>query len=137
MKIEARNVGNYETVWVCDYRRPDLNKKAIRSVKPTLCKVVPKEQVSKSIYYSEYALLEIGRNGPTKKVISIFDNTGFRTLSGTPLNIFDNEDECIAEWNRQVMTVINDWEKKLETAEQSIRNEIYELDKSLMGSLEL
>ena len=32
---------------------------------------------------------------PSKsKIISIFDNTGYRSFAGIPIQIFDNEKEC-------------------------------------------
>lgn len=110
-KIDVKDISsgsmNGELVWVCDYRRPDLHKKAARNVPVQKVLVVSSDDLNQKIYYSNSAFLKLNKNGlATKQVVKLFDNTGFRTYAGVPLNVFDNESECVACWNRQIGDVV-------------------------------
>lgn len=84
-----------EIVWVCDYRHDDIAHKAIRHVPPQAVLVRPNLETSQRIYYSESHFAPLNAKGqPLAKVIALFDNTGYRSISGTPVQVFDNEAEC-------------------------------------------
>jgi hypothetical protein len=112
MKIETKKIreGSMigEKVWICDYRRPDLNKKPIRNIAPTLCVICSNSDLpkNKTIYYSKTHFKPISTKGAVlNRVISPVDNTGFRLFHGVELNVFDNEDECKKYFFAQCMEV--------------------------------
>lgn len=136
MEIDVKTIINDKSkagqiFWVCDYRRPDINKKPIRSVKPTRAMLVSSENAKKRIYYSLLYFSEIGKDGNYKKssVISIFDNTGYRTYKGEPLAVFDNKTECINFYNKQCDDVISKLKEKRRTALSDIDTEIKNTEK--------
>ena len=43
-----------------------------------------------------------------RKIISVFDNTGYRLSCGTPLNIFTTESEATESYNLQRTKIKND-----------------------------
>ena len=98
-----------DIVWICHYHRPDMEKKALRNVPPTKVivrdnSVLPK---NKTVYYSKSHFSPLSKKGePTAKVISPVDNTGYRSRCGSMLYVFDNEIECVAEWNKQLLNHI-------------------------------
>lgn len=108
MKVEASEVAkgmlNGRTLWVCDYRYNDITDKPIRSIVPT--KVIVKSNTelpkNKSIYYSDSHFVKMSGEKETSTIIPLFDNTGYRSRTGTPLNIFTEEDECKKFFNRQL-----------------------------------
>jgi len=105
-----------QKVWICDYRQPDLDKKAIRHVPPTEVFIVSNAEntTNKRIYYSETHFRPIGKNGePSSKMIGIFDNTGYRSFAGTPLHVFDNKDECVEFYNDQADKIISAIDDKI------------------------
>lgn len=97
---------NGETVWVCRYRRPDLNKKPLRNLPPTRVIVRCNSELPKNkrVYYSESHFSPVKENGTVvkSKVISPVDNTGYRFFPGDPVHMFDNEKECVEDWNNQL-----------------------------------
>ena len=113
-----------ETVWVCSYHRPDLNKKALRNVPPTKCIVTSIDDTKKTVYYSKTYFAPIGKNGEaTKKVISPVDNTGYRMHCGNEIDVFDNEYECNSLWNNQVLFVVEKLRENAKSAEKMLTNE--------------
>lgn len=97
MKINENNIGDYvgRTLYVCDFRYNDIFKKPIRHIKPTEVVVIRKEDTTKTIYYSSHCFAPVKRGNPdNNKAISVFDNTGFRSYPGEPVQIFDNYEEC-------------------------------------------
>lgn len=121
-----------ETVWVCDFRQPDLNKKAIRHVKPT--KVIVKSNndlpKNKTVYYSENHFSPINDKGKiTSKIISPVDNTGFRSRSGVELNVFDNEIECKAYYKCQCQDIIDRYQKMITSAVDNLKDRQLEIIK--------
>ena len=101
---DGKHIG--EIVWICHYNRPDLNKKALRNVPPTKVIVVDNDVLpnNKRVYYSLTHFIPLNKDDkPLKKVISPVDNTGFRTRSGNELYVFTDEEECIQEWNNQLV----------------------------------
>ena len=108
MKVEASEVAegmlNGRTLWICDYRYNDIADKPIRAIVPT--KVVVKSNTelpkNKSIYYSDSHFVKMCGEKETSTIIPLFDNTGYRSRTGTPLNIFTEEDECKKFFNMQL-----------------------------------
>ena len=137
MKIETREVMNGlrdgEQVWICHYLRPDLDKKPLRNVPPTLVQVVNNSSLPKNkrVYYSASHFLPVAKNGSLKStVISPVDNTGYRSMSGNPLNVFDSEQECIECWNEElseVMRRLDDMIANSQAAWQHQKNETFSL----------
>ena len=125
---EGRMVG--DIVWICDYRQPDLSIKPIRNVPPTKVAIVSNEDLSKNktVYYSKNHFVPISKKGALlKKVISPVDNTGFRSRSGEEVNVFDNENECIAFYRKQCDDIIKRLEAKKLVAVQHIQSSIDEI----------
>ena len=119
-----------QTVYVCDYRRPDLSKKPVRSVAPqaVIIKSNSDLQKGKNIYYSESHFKAVGKNGKElSKIIPLFDNTGFRFHEGTPLKVFDNIDECVKCYRSDLQSVADLIKKKQSTIISSLQSEIDEL----------
>ena len=105
-----------QKVWICDYRQPDLDKKAIRHVPPTEVFIVSNAEktTNKKIYYSETHFRPIGKNGEaTSKMIGIFDTTGYRSYAGIPLHVFDNKEECVEFYNDQADKIISAIDDKI------------------------
>ena len=99
MKLDHKKVAegkyNGETVWITDLRYRDLNDKPIRNLPPTQVLIRSNEETNKNICYSESHFVPIGRKGkPLKKVIPLFDNTGYRSYQGSPLEIYTTEEEA-------------------------------------------
>ncbi len=113
MKINCTEVrdGKHDgkIVWICDYRRPDLHKKPLRCVKPTRVLIRANDELpsNKKVYYSNSHFSPLKADGtPYAKVISPVDNTGYRSLCGNMLYVFDNKEECVNMWNTLVGTCI-------------------------------
>jgi len=109
MKIDTSTIqdgsSNGKTVWICHYNRPDLHKKPLRNVPPTKVLVVSNDELpdNKRIYYSKSHFRPFSKSGKTlTRKISPVDNTGYRACQGNPLHVFDNEQECIDAWNKQL-----------------------------------
>ena len=123
---ELRTTGKYigETIWICDYNRPDLDKKPLRKVPPIKVKVFGNRDLpsNKTVYYSEVHFRPFNKKGEnTSKIMSPVDNTGFRSNPGNELHAFDNEEECNQRWNelleehierieRKILTIKQEWE---------------------------
>jgi len=106
-------------VWICSYNQPDLNKKPLRNVPPTEVMVVPNDELpeNKRIYYSESHFRPVGKDGsPLKKYLSPVDNTGYRSMCGNMIDVFENEDECVKKWNKQLDEVNSRIVKRVESA---------------------
>lgn len=124
MKIEIEQLTDStalvgEIFWICDFRRPDLTKKPIRNVRPTMAMVVDRTEAKKRIYYSNTYFSLVNKNGERIKSseIAIFDNTRFNR---EPINVFDSKNECIKFYNAQCDEVINRLTEKRKTALQCI-----------------
>ena len=111
---EGYNIGFY--VWICHYLRPDIDKKPLRNIPPTRClvKSVSELPANKKVYYSKTFFSPVNKNGSiSTKIISPVDNTGFRSYCGNELFIFDNEQECVKEWNTQLEECENRIKEKM------------------------
>jgi hypothetical protein len=109
-----------QKLWVCDYRK-ELDKKAIRHVKPTEVYVAGSKDfcdadLEPKIYYSHVGLAKLKKDGSPnlKQLIPPFDNTGYRSYAGIGLCVFDNEQECIDMYNEQVLEVLKKYEYELQ-----------------------
>lgn len=134
MKIDTKSVREGakvgENVWVCHYLRPDLNKKPLRTVPPTYVKIRSTNDLPKGkrIYYSETFFSPINKNRTiSAQIISAVDNTGFRSYHGNELFIFDNEQECIEEWNRQLSECQERISLKITTILEELQSEVNNL----------
>ncbi|MCP4526734.1 MAG: hypothetical protein GY833_12630 [Aestuariibacter sp.] len=110
---------NGTRVWVCHFNQPDLLKKPLRNVPPTEMLVVSNGNLpeNKKIYYSTCHLRPLSKKGlPTSRIVPIFDNTGFRGYTGTPLHVFDNKEECIKQWHRDLDVVRAKIDHEIEVA---------------------
>lgn len=117
-------------LWVCDFNKPDLEKKALRSVKPTYVEVVSNDNlpVGKRVYYSKSHYVAVNKNGTlSSKVISPVDNTGYRSNFGNMLFTFTCEDECRNAWSGMISLHIERLEKKKLSIVDVIQSEIEEL----------
>lgn len=119
---------DHKFLWVCDYRYKDISNKPIRHVKPTIVAVVHNSKTKKRVYYSEYHLAPIGKKGQVlKQVIPIFDNTGYRSYTGVPLQMFTTEIECIAaykELQSEVLKQLESWYEQVTYRYGTIKGEI-------------
>lgn len=100
MKIETDLIADGkmdgEYVWICDYRLKDPSNKPIRAVKPQKVLVRSNGETKKGVYYSDSHFVALKSDGsPTSsKIIGLFDNTGYRSYRGVPVNVFTTEMEC-------------------------------------------
>jgi hypothetical protein len=101
MKLEPKEVaggGNFigQEVYVCDFRWDDFDKRPARNIRPTKVLIRDISETTKRIYYSNVFLSEIKKENLLKSsMIKIYDNTGYRSFPGVPLNIFTTENEAI------------------------------------------
>lgn len=105
-----------QEVWICDLRYENYSEKPIRKVKPTLVTVRNNSELPKgtNIYYSDYHFAIKGKDGKFKNtIIKLFDNTGFRSFPGTPLMIFDNEQECRDYYEDRIAVVRAEFDEYL------------------------
>lgn len=104
-------------VWVCDYRNSEKGAglKPIRNIKPTFVQVCANGEKDR-VYYSPVHFKEVKANGNlNSKVIAPYDNTGYRCLTGTSLNIFETKEECVTFFNSQLKVAIKDIENEAES----------------------
>lgn len=137
MEIDIKDVTNGsmdgQTVYVCDYRQPDHNKKPIRNVPPTKVKILPNSEAKKTVYYSNSFFKPYGKNGNlTAKEIKPYDNTGFRMYTGEPLYVFDTYKEAVEKWNELLERHIEYWESEQTVIVQRIENKIVDFKNMLM-----
>lgn len=109
MKIDTHEIMNGsrdgQTVWICHYNRPDMRKKALRNLPPTMVLVRSNLDLpsNKKVYYSQSHFVPIGSSGkPLSRIISPVDNTGYRSRCGNEVHVFDNEEDCNEAWNSQL-----------------------------------
>lgn len=126
---------NGKTVWICHYNRPDMDKKALRNLPPTKVLIRNNTELpeNKKVYYSLSHFSPLNKNGePTSKVISPVDNTGYRSRSGNPLHVFDNEEECINSWNAQLNSHCGVLDDLIANSTKHWKNEKAELLKAVI-----
>jgi len=138
MKLDLNDiVGSYkyvgQKIWICDYRK-ELDKKAIRNVKPTEVYVAgPKDFEAQGleprIYYSQVGFAKLNKKGEPllKQLIPPFDTTGHRWYTGVGVEAYDNENECIDAYNAQVQVVVAKYEARIQVAMQHLVQEMQEI----------
>lgn len=119
-KSEAISLGLWETtenlgnvvgkiVWICDFRNSakDILGKPIRAIAPKQVQVFDSENSKKTIYYSPIYFREIGKKGKLMAAeINAVDNTGYRSIAGTSVQIFTNKEECEACYKEMLKKAI-------------------------------
>lgn len=117
-----------KVLWICDFRYLD-NKygKPIRHIKPTKVLVRNNSETTKLIYYSESHFIALGKNDKNiGKVISLFDNTDYRSIKGTPVQIFDTETKCIKQYQifvSDAIKILNNYKiQEIERIEKLIKD---------------
>lgn len=128
MTVGSALVG--KLVWICDYRREDLSKKAIRHVKPQEVLVRSNSELptNKTVYYTENHFVTLTKKGtPSSTVIPVFDTTGYRSFTGVALNIFDNQQECIEHYNKQADDIIKRLDVQIENAVEALKRDRQEV----------
>lgn len=104
MKINIEDI----TSGKLDYRKPNIHEKPIRLVEPQKVLVRSNTETKDRVYYSESHFVILNKNSElTKKIIKPFDNTGYRSYTGVALNVFDNEQECIKFFHKQIDEINN------------------------------
>lgn len=107
----ARGEHNEKIVWICDLRYNDYRKKPIRHVKPTKVLIRSNKESDKTFYYCDSHFVELNKNDqPKKKTHSLYDNTGFRSYKGVPVNCFETEAECIEYYKKLCQEVVDGYE---------------------------
>lgn len=129
-EIKKGNKWVGQFLWICDYRRPDLNKKAIRHQKPTL--VIVRKQPEKAEdhigYSSDNYFVKISAKGVESNTkIAFHDSTSSRHSDGEPVKVFDNERECIAAYNALADKIITDFDEKLKIVVEKLEKERQEI----------
>lgn len=125
------------TVWATDIRMSGGDQ-YIRNVRAVEGIVTHRDNVNKNIYYADYAIIKMGKRGPTKQVIAFYDNTGFRSYTGTSINVYFTKEEAIEEAISQLKEIEEYYDSriKFETRnKERVAKEQSEL-KSLLSSLE-
>jgi len=135
MQIEIKDITdgkfNGKKLWICDFRFSDYNNsKPIRHIKPVQVLVCSNSDLpkNKTVYYSESHLKKISKKGEPLKsgIIAPFDNTGYRSYTGTPLNAFDDKKECIEFYKKQCESVAKGWKEwrknKIEFIDKQIQD---------------
>ncbi len=117
-------------VWVYDFRYNNFDEKPIRKVLPQSVFVQSNDKIKKKIYYSKSHFVGRNKHGdPLKsKIIALYDNTGYRSFPGTPLNVFETERECFAHFKESVYGMI----AELNAYRQSKINNIDNMIKDIM-----
>lgn len=98
-----------------DYWIAEVNtfSERYRIIEPTRARLFSAEESSKTIYYSNTFFKPYSKTNPEKllkKVIPIFDNTGFRSNKGNPISVFETELEA-KTWFKQKMIELLDYRK--------------------------
>lgn len=108
-KTEAISLGWWETtenlsnvigkkVWICDFRNNEKNMfgRPNRAISPRQAVVFDANDAKKTIYYSPIFFRELKKDGSVKSAeINAVDNTGYRSVAGTSLQIFEDEESCV------------------------------------------
>lgn len=126
---EGKHTG--KKVWICDYRQPDIFEKPLRNVSPVEVLICSNDELpkNKTVYYSKDHFKPLNKNGDVikSKIISPVDNTGFRAKSGNELYAFDNEKQCIEQWNELLNQVSKQMTKYAATASKQWNDKALEL----------
>ena len=109
MELKDLKVG--QEVFICDYRYNDYDKKPIRKIPPTKVKVFSNYDLPKNkrVYYSNIHFRPINEKGKIlSRIIAPFDNTGYRSITGTCVNIASTIEECNIFYDGQIDNIKTD-----------------------------
>ena len=70
--------------------------KPIRAISPRQVMVFDAENAKKTIYYSPIFFREVKNGKLLAAEINPVDNTGFRSIAGTSVQIFKSKEKCVA-----------------------------------------
>lgn len=126
-KTESYSLGWWETtenlstvigkiVWICDFRNNEKNVfgKPIRAISPRQVVVLDANDAKKTIYYSPIFFRELKKDGSLKSAeINAVDNTGYRSVAGTSLQIFTTKEECVSCYKALLQKAIAERETAL------------------------
>ena len=118
-------------VWICDYRlNSNCDAKPIRAVKPTFVELTSNDELppNKRVYYSPIHFREIKNNKTTSKIIAPYDNTGYKSFTGVCLNIFENKNDCIEFYKKQLGIAKEQYKNKYNSIKNMIDTKINEID---------
>ena len=132
MRIFADQIanGSYDGkyVWVCDYRFTNMNEKPIRHVAPQKVFVRSNTETPKRFYYSESHFVALNtKGGLTTKIITLYDNTGFRSFPGVDLSVFENEEECRVCYRdqcKEILANLEIWHDQNEIRYQDLKTSL-------------
>ena len=128
MKIKASEISDGEwdgkTVWICDLRYDDYANKPIRHVPPKEVTVRSSSETKQHTYYSNSYFSDLKKDGsPKQNVIKLFDNTGFRWRTGTPLQAFTTEEECRAAYQELATKALSGLDTYLSSVKYRVQEE--------------
>lgn len=114
MRLDPKEVreGKYDgqIVWICDFRYTDFNIKAARDISPKKVIIRPTSETKNRVYYSNSFFSEIKNDKVVNSsVIKLYDNTGYRSYAGVPLNIFTTEEEAVVEYKKLAKNLLEDF----------------------------
>lgn len=118
MEYQSRDVSNGsldgQHVWICDMRYNDPNNKPVRHVKPQRVLVRSNADTPKLVTYysaSHFVVLKADGTPSASQTLGLVDNTGYRTISGKPVRIFDNPGECTSAYHAMCTAAIQQLEE--------------------------
>jgi hypothetical protein len=128
MKLDSKELTKKDSphlgkiFWICDYRQPDLDKKAIRHVQPTPVVLVSESELPKGkrVFGSYNFFKKLNNKGAIVdgSIIPICDNTG----STVPVSIFDNESECRNHYAAMADAIIDSLDNRMATILQRLQS---------------
>ena len=133
MIIDAVKVanGDYDgkELFICHLNIPDILKKPLRNIEPTKVLIISENDPvnkGKRVNYSNSLFQTYSKDGKlSKKTLKIYDNTGYRSFRGNPVYIFDNFDDCVAQWK-------NDCDQHVQKIVQYKNDAVDTLDKMII-----
>lgn len=118
-------------LWVCDYRLKVPNEKLIRNLVPTFVKVLSNDVLprGKDVFYSPIHFRKIKNGKVSSNVVQPYDNTGWRNLTGSSLNIFYKKEDCINYFLEQCEEVERQYKDFKKSLENQFETKIQEVEK--------
>jgi len=124
IKAIANGEKNNKFFYVCDIRYKDKPfGKLLRNVKPIKVMVRSNDALpsNKRIYYSESHFVKLKKNGePSTQVLPLYDNTGYRMVPGTPLQVFNTLAEATEKYREQKEVIVIAMHKFLENYQDQL-----------------
>jgi hypothetical protein len=117
-KVEGKKV------YIVDVRLSDGNA-FLRNVPPTEVIITCNSELpkNKKVYYSNYHFRKLNKKGePLKQIVAPFDNTGFRSYSGTSVNVFETYEEAAQKYNKQLDEIVEHYGYRVSELNKLIEN---------------